>query len=332
MARTVLFHELGGPEVLRVEDVPVGDPGPGELRIRVDAIGLNRAEALFRSGHYIEPVKRFPARLGAEAAGVVEAVGEGVTGFRPGQPVSTVPAFSQNDYGVYAETALVPAAAVLHRPEGVGAVEGAAMWMPYGTAYGALVEVGGLGPGDTLVLNAASSSVGLAAIQVAHRVGATPIALTRTAAKKDALLKAGAAEVVVTDDEDVVERVRAATDGRGARIVFDAVAGPGVTELARVVADGGTLLVYGALSGQPTPYPGVELGLPALNMRSYTVLEATTRPERLRRLEAFVASGFRTGAFSPVVDRTFPLEDIVEAHRHLESNSQVGKVVVTVPR
>ncbi|NUR87744.1 MAG: zinc-dependent alcohol dehydrogenase family protein, partial [Nonomuraea sp.] len=236
MTRTVLFHELGGPEVMRLEDVPAGTPGPGEVLIRVDAIGLNRAEALFRSGHYIEPVRRFPARLGAEAAGVVEAVGEGVTGLRPGQPVSTVPAFSQNDYGVYAERAVVPAAAVLRRPEGLGAVEGAAVWMPYVTAYGALVEVGGLRPADTVVLNAASGSVGLAAIQVADRVGATPIALTRTAAKKEALLKAGAAEVIVTDEEDVTERVLAATGGRGAEYVFDAVAGPGVTDLARVVA------------------------------------------------------------------------------------------------
>ena len=172
MTRTVLFHELGGPEVMRLEDVEVGDPGPGEVRIRVDAIGLNRAEALFRSGHYIEPAKRFPARLGTEAAGVIEAVGSGVTGLRPGEPVSTVPAFSQNDYGVYADQAIVPAAAVLRRPEGLGAVDGAAVWMPYVTAYGALVEVGGLRAGDTVVLNAASSSVGLAAIQVADRVGA----------------------------------------------------------------------------------------------------------------------------------------------------------------
>lgn len=328
-ARTVLFRELGGPEVLRIEDVPIAEPGPGELRIRVEAIGLNRAEVLFRTGNYIESVRQFPARLGAEAAGVVEAVGEGVTGFRPGDPVSTVPAFSQNDYGVYAESAIVPAAAVLHRPDGVGPVEGAAMWMPYGTAYGALIEVGGLGPGDTVVLNAASSSVGLAAIQVANRVGATPIALTRTSVKKDALLKAGAAHVIATDTDDVVAQILEATSGRGAQIAFDAVAGPGVTTLARALAPGGTLLIYGALSGQPTPYPGVELGLPALNMRSYTVLEATTHPERLRRLEAFVASGFRTGAFTPTIDRTFPLDQIAEAHRHLESNSQIGKIVVT---
>ncbi|NJP87956.1 zinc-dependent alcohol dehydrogenase family protein [Nonomuraea sp. FMUSA5-5] len=330
MARKVLFHELGGPEVLRVEDVEVGDPGPGEVRIRVEAIGLNRSESLFRSGHYIEPVKRFPATLGTEAAGVVEAVGAGVTGLRPGEPVSTVQTFSMNDHGVYGERVIVPAAAVLRRPEGLGAVEGAAVWMAYVTAYGALMEAGGMRPGDTVVLNAASSSVGLAAIHVAGRLGAAPIALTRTAAKKEALLKQGAAEVIVTEDEDVVERVLAATDGRGAEIVLDAVAGPGVRDLARVVADDGKLLVYGALSGQPTPYPGIELGMPALSMRTYTMLETTTRPERLRRAEAFVASGLRSGAFSAVVDRTFELGEIVEAHRHLESNAQVGKIVVTV--
>lgn len=332
MTRTMLFHELGGPEVMRLEDVEVGDPGPGEVRIRVDAIGLNRAEVLFRTGRYIEPVRRFPARLGNEAAGVIEAVGEGVTGFELGRPVSTVPAFSQNDYGVYAERAIVPASAVVRRPEALGAVEGAAVWMPYVTAYGALVEVGGMRPGDTVVLNAASSSVGLAAIQVADRLGATPIALTRTAAKKNALLKQGAAEVIVTDSEDVVERVRAATGGRGAEFVFDAVAGPGVTDLAKVVADDGTLLVYGALSGEPTPYPAIELGMPPLNMRTYTMLETVTQPDRLRRAEAFVASGLRSGAFRPVIDRTFDLDEIVEAHRYLESNSQIGKIVVTAPR
>ncbi|KUJ68035.1 NADPH:quinone reductase [Streptomyces albus subsp. albus] len=330
MSRTVLFHELGGPEVMTVEDVEVREPGPGEVRIRVDAIGLNRAEVLFRTGHYIEPVKRFPARLGTEAAGVVEAVGEGVSGFRPGQPVSTVPAFSQNDYGVYAERAIVPATALLHRPEEVDAVAGAAVWMPYVTAYGGLVEVGGMRAGDTVVLNAASSSVGLATIHVANRVGATPIALTRTAAKKEALLKEGAAEVIVTDTEDVVERVREVTGGRGAEFVFDAVAGPGVTELAKAVAEDGTILVYGALSGEPTPYPGIDLGMPALNMRTYTMLETARRPERLRRAQAFIASGLRSGAFRPVVDRTFELGDIVEAHRYLESNAQIGKIVVTV--
>ncbi|MCW8381807.1 zinc-dependent alcohol dehydrogenase family protein [Streptomyces justiciae] len=330
MVRTVRFHEVGGPEVLRLEEVPVGEPGPGELLIRVDAIGLNRAEVLFRSGRYIEPVKEFPARLGTEAAGVVEAVGPGVTGFAAGQPVSVVPAFSMNEYGVYAERAIVPARAVLRRPEGLDAVAGAAVWMPYVTAYGALVEVGGMRAGDTVVLTAASSSVGLAAIQVARSVGAVPVATTRTRAKEAALRKAGAADVIVTEEEDVAERILGRTAGRGAEFVFDAVAGPGVVDLARAVAPGGTLLLYGALSGQATPYPGFDLGMPALNMRTYTLHETTRDPERLRRAEAFVASGLRTGVFVPVVDRTFALEDIAEAHRYMEAGAQVGKIVVTV--
>ncbi|MGP3962200.1 zinc-dependent alcohol dehydrogenase family protein [Nonomuraea sp. 3N208] len=330
MVKTVRFHEVGGPDVLRLEDVEVGEPGPGEVLIRVDAIGLNRAEVLFRSGHYIEPVKEFPARLGAEAAGVVEVVGAEVAGFEAGQPVSVVPAFSMNDYGVYAEYAIVPAAAVLRRPAFLDEVGGAAVWMPYLTAYGALVEVGGMRAGDTVVLTAASSSVGLAAIQVANRVGAVPIATTRTRAKAERLRKAGAAEVIVTDEEDVVERVLDLTGGRGAEFVFDAVAGPGVVGLAKVVAPGGTLLLYGALSGEATPYPGFELGMPALNMRTYTVHETTTDPERLRRAAAFVSSGLRSGAFEPVVDRVFSLDEIVAAHRHLEAGHQVGKIVVAV--
>lgn len=332
MATTVVFHEYGGPDVLRLEDLPVGEPGPGELRIRVQAIGLNRAESLFRSGIYIEQARSFPARLGAESAGVVEAVGPGVAGFAPGDEISTVPQFSYNDYAVYAEQTIVPVSAVVHRPHGLDAVGAAAIWMPYLTAYSSMIETAGLRPGDTVALNAASSSIGLAAIDVANHIGLRPIALTRTAAKKDVLLKHGAAEVVVTGEESPLDRLREATGGRGVELVLDAVAGPGVTDLARAVAPGGMLIVYGGLSGRPTPYPGLDLGLPALTMRSLTVMETTRDPERLRRGVAFVAAGVRSGAFRPVIDRTFELADIAEAHRYLESNAQVGKIVVTVGR
>ncbi|GAA3920761.1 zinc-dependent alcohol dehydrogenase family protein [Streptomyces gulbargensis] len=329
-ARAVRFHEHGGPEVLRLEEVETGAPGPGELLLKVEAIGLNRAEALFRGGHYIEPARRFPARLGLEAAGVVEAVGPGVTGVEPGRTVSVVPSFSMNDYGVYADRALVPAASVVDRPEGLDAVGGASVWMPYITAYGGLVEVGGVRAGDTVVLTAASSGVGLAAIRTALRAGAVPLATTRTRAKKEALLAAGAAEVIVTDEEDVTARILALTGGRGADLIFDAVAGPGVTALTRAVAPGGTLLLYGAVGGLPTPYPGFDLGMPAVALRTYTMLETTRDPERLRRAHAYVLSGLRTGVFTPRVDRTFDLTEIVSAHRAMEAGEQVGKLVVTV--
>lgn len=332
MSKTVRFHRIGGPEVLALEDEEVGEPGPGEVRVRVEAIGLNRAEAMFRTDTYVYPVKHLPARLGSEAAGVLEAVGEGVAGpLRPGQPVSVLPGlFSQNDYGVYAERAIVPARAVVVRPEGMSAVEGATVWMAYMTAYGGLVQVGGLGAGDTVVLTAASSSVALAAIQVANRIGAVPLAVTRGAGKRRALLDHGAADVIVTESEDVVERVRAATGGRGAELVFDAVAGPGVMDLMKATADDGMILLYGMLSGLPTPFPGLDLGMPPIGMRSYTIRETMGREARRRQAEAFVLSGLKTGALRPVVDRTFELADIVEAHRYLESNVQFGKSVITV--
>lgn len=325
------FHELGGPEVLQVQQHPIAEPGPGEVRIRVQAIGVNRAEALFRSGHYIEPVRRFPAGLGSEAAGEIELVGPGVTDLNPGDAVSVVPAFSQNDYPVYADRAVVPAAAVVRRPDTVDAITGAATWMAFLTAYGALVEVGDIRPGDTVLLNAASSSVGLALIQVANHLGVRTIALTRTAAKAAALVDHGATHVIVTDTEDVPERVLELTANQGVRMALDAVAGPGITDLARLVAPEGTLLLYGALSGQPTPYPGVDLGLPALNLRSYTMHETSRDPLRLARAEAFITAGLSSGAFRPVIAGTFPLPQAAEAHAALDTAAHVGKLVLTVP-
>ncbi|WP_437069710.1 zinc-dependent alcohol dehydrogenase family protein [Streptomyces sp. enrichment culture] len=330
MTRTVRFHEIGGPEVLRVEDLDPGEPGPGEVRIRVDAVGVNRAEILFRTDRYIEPVKHLPARLGNEAAGVIEALGEGVTGLTTGQPVSVIPNFSHNDYGVYAERALVPASSVLPRDEDTDAITGAAIWMPYLTAYGAMLDVGGMRPGDTAVITAASSSVGLAAIQTAHRIGAIPVAVTRTRAKRRQLLDAGAAEVIVSDEEDVATRILALTQGKGAEYILDAVAGPGITDLVRATAPDGTLILWGAQSKDPTPYPAFDLGMPAVNIRTFTMLEISRSPQRLHRARTYIDSGLRHGMFRPVVDRVFELGEVVKAHEYMEANGQFGKIVLRV--
>ncbi|MGW3561461.1 zinc-dependent alcohol dehydrogenase family protein [Streptomyces sp. NPDC000963] len=322
------FDRTGGPEVLALHQVDLLPPGPGELLLKVEAIGLNRAEVMFRQGTYFyEPA--LPSGLGYEAAGTVLETGPGVTGFSHGDPVSVLPAFSQNDYGTYGDHILVPSAATVHRPASRTPVDAAASWMAHLTAYGALVEDGRTRPGDHLLLTAASSSVGLAAIQTARRLGAVPIATTRTAAKRRRLLDAGAAHVVVTDDEDLPEQVAEITGGKGAHTVFDPVAGPGVDILARCVAPGGRLIVYGALDPRPTPLPNAQR-FPALSTRTYAVFEVTTDPHRLANAVAYVDSGLETGVFHPVVDATFDLTDIVEAHRHLESGTHVGKIVVTV--
>ncbi|MEU4925305.1 zinc-dependent alcohol dehydrogenase family protein [Streptomyces yokosukanensis] len=328
MAKLVQFDRLGGPEVLTLRDVEVRAPGAGEVRIRVDAIGLNRAEIMYREGSYFDrPV--FPSMLGYEAAGVVEAVGEGVDGLAEGDPVAVVPAFLQSAYGTYGDHVVVPAAAVVPRPAGIGPVPAAAVWMAYITAYGPLVEAGQVRPGDHVLITAASSSVGLAAIQTARHIGAIPIATTRGAAKRQRLLDAGAAHVIVTDDEDLPARVKEITGGAGVRLAFDPIAGPGVEAIAQGIAPGGALVVYGALDPRPTPLPNAH-SYPALTSRTYTLFEITKDPERLRRAVAFVNAGLASGSFTPVVDRTFDLGDIVEAHRYMQAGDQVGKIVVTV--
>ncbi|MDJ1130690.1 zinc-dependent alcohol dehydrogenase family protein [Streptomyces iconiensis] len=327
MAKAVLFHELGGPEVLRLVDVPLGEPGDGQVRVRVDALGLNRAEAMFRRGQYYYQPALPSSRIGCEAAGVVEAVGAGVDGLTAGDPVSIFPGpFSMSVNGVYGDTAIVPARAVIRRQDFLDTIAGASVWTAFMTAYGPLIEVGKIRPGDPVLITAASSSVGIAAIQIANHLGAVPIATTRTSAKKDQLLALGAAHVLAMDEGDLAKRVHALTEGRGVKVAFDAVAGADVSETARTVAPGGVLIIYGWLDQRPTPLP-----LMPLNIHVYGHVLVTGDDACLRRAEAFINAGLRSGSFTPVVDRVFELADIVEAHRYLESNTQVGKIVATVP-
>ena len=331
MPRIVFFHETGGPEVLRLEEAPAVPPGPGEVQIRVEAIGLNRAEVMLREGVYHEhPV--FPSRIGYEAAGVVEAVGAGVTGLKEGARVATVPSFalSQTRQGVYGESATVPAAIAAPYPAALTPAEGAALWMAYLTAHGALEFYGGLAADDAVIITAASSSVGLAAIQIARARGATVIAATRTAAKKAALQAFGADHVVATEEEDLPARVMEITGGAGARLVFDPVAGPLLTTLCAAAAPHGTIFEYGALHPDGTAYPLMPMLAKSLTIVGYQVLDFVLDAARFAVARDSIFAGLASGALSPVIDRTFPLERITDAHRYMESNSQCGKIVVTV--
>jgi len=329
MARVVRFHKTGGPEVLRVEEVAVPPPGKGEVQISIKALGLNRAESMFRSGQYLENPK-LPARLGYEAAGPVAAIGPGVQGFKIGDAVSTIPSFSLNDYGLYGDLANAPVYAVTHHPKSLSWEEAAAVWMQYLTAYGALIDIGKLTKDDTILLPAASSSVGLAAIQIANKVGAVPVAMTRGQSKRKALLDAGAAHVIASDEQDLVKEVLRITGGKGARVVFDPVGGPTVNKLVQATAQLGIVFLYGALSTEPTPLPLFDLLAKWATIRGYVMMEITTDPQRLDRAKKFINEGLADGSFKPLIAKKFPLDQIVEAHRYLESNQQVGKVVVTV--
>lgn len=328
MARVVRFHELGGPEVLRIEEKDVPEPGSGEVRIRVKALGLNRAEALLRTGAYIETAT-LPSGLGLEAAGFVERVGQGVQGFEPGDPVSVLPPKSMVRWPAYGELATFPAALLVRHPPSLTWEEAAAVWMQYLTAYGGLVDIGGLRRGDFVAITAASSSVGLAAIQIANKIGAVPIAVTRTSVKRQLLLEAGAAHVIASLEEDLEAQLKRVSS-QGVRIVFDPVGGPIFEPLAAAMAPGGILIEYGGLSAQKTPFPLSAVLSKSLTLRGYLVHELLADPRRLEPAKAFILDGLASGDLKPVIARTFQFDQIVEAHRFLESNEQFGKIVVTV--
>jgi NADPH:quinone reductase-like Zn-dependent oxidoreductase len=328
-AKIVRFHQTGGPEVLQLEELPIPEPAAGEVRLRVKAIGLNRAEVMFRMGRYlVEP--KLPSKLGYEASGIVEAVGPGVDRRWIDKTVSSVPAFDASLYGVYGEVAIVPVDAIAEYPDNLSCEQGTSIWMQYLTPYGALIQQGGLAKGDFVVITAASSSVGLAAIEIVKAQGAISIATTRTSRKKAQLLALGADHVIVTGGENLVARVNEITGNKGARIVFDPIGGQGLESLAAATASRGTIFEYGALATEPTPFPLFSVLGKELTIKGYVLFRLVATPEIFRAAKKYVFDHLAAGDFKPHIDRTFPLKDIVAAHRYMESNEQIGKIVVTI--
>jgi NADPH:quinone reductase-like Zn-dependent oxidoreductase len=330
MPKIIRFDRLGGPEVLKIQEEPTKQPSNGEVRIRVQAVGLNRAELMFMHGQYLETT-RLPAGLGYEAAGVVEAIGPSVDKKWLGKTVSTIPSFSMNQYPSLGEEAIAPVAALGEYPAKLSPVEGAAIWLQYVTAYGALIATARLGEGDFVVITAASSSVGIAAIEIAKAEGAISIATTRKSAKKAELFSLGADRVIATQEEDFVAQVKEITGGKGAHVIFDPVAGPFLEKLAESAASGGTIFEYGALSMQPTPFPLFTALRKNLCIRGYNSVEITQIPEKLAMAKKYVYDRLADGRFRPKIAKTFPFAQTVDAYKYLESNAQVGKVVITVP-
>lgn len=296
----------------------------------MQAIGLNRAESMFYHGQYLYQPK-FPAGLGYEAAGTVDAVGPDLDKSWIGKQVSTVPAFSLNEYSVVGETAVAPIEAVAEYPANLSPAEGTAIWMQYVTAYGALRTIAKVTKGDFVVISAASSSVGLAAIEIVKSEGGISIATTRKSSKRKELTKFGANHVIATDEEDYVSRVAEITGGKGVRVTFDPVGGPFLEKLAEAAQPGGIIFSYGWLSGQPTLLPLIAVLARGLTVRGYTLMEITRIPEKLAVAKKYVYDRLADGSFYPKIAKTFSFAQTVDAYRYLESNAQIGKIVITVP-
>jgi NADPH2:quinone reductase len=336
-AKVVRFHAIGGAEVLQIEDLAIQPPGAGEVRLKVQAIGLNRAEVMFRTGQYLEQPE-FPSRIGIEAAGIVDAVGPGVTQVQIGQKVSVATGQSVGHYGTYGQFAITPAVSAIPYPDNLTPEEAASVWVQYLTAYFAFVDLGNVQPGQSVLVTAATGGAGLGAIQLARLLGATTIATTRTAEKKQALLDAGAHHVIVTGEEDLPARTKEITHGKGANLIFDPVAGDTLPTLAEAVSWGGQIILYGALGGVETPYPLWTAFSRNFILRTYMIYNYCGLPniglprneEAFARATRFVLQNLAAGKLKPIIAKTFPLSEIREAHRYMESNQQLGKIVVTV--
>jgi NADPH:quinone reductase-like Zn-dependent oxidoreductase len=337
--RIYRFHQYGSAEVLQLKTVPTAQPGPGEVRVRVQAMSLNRADLLWMANNYVE-TPSLPSRLGYEIAGVVEEVGSDVTEFQVGDRVSSIPAFSISDYGNFGETAILPIRGLMKTPDNFTSAQGAGFAFAYFTGYFALLELGHLQPYQTVLITAGTSTTGLAAIAMAKKIGAKIIATTRTSKKRNVLLEAGADEVIATEEEDLVARVMDFTKGRGADVIYDAVAGTLSEQLAQAVKIRGHWIVYGLLDQENlAAFPWMFAFIRSFHFHVYKVFDFTGNrnlgllgdEEAYARAKQFIAAGLADGSFPLTIDREFQgVESLPDALRYMASNQAAGKIVVTL--
>jgi len=319
--RAVRFHEHGGPEVFRVEEIPRPEPGEGEVRVGVRFAGVNYIDVYRRTGFYPVP-GGLPAIPGAEASGVVEAVGPGVTEVAAGDRVAFWDA-----RGAYAEAVVHRAERLLPLPEGVGFEAGATLPLQGMTAHYLTHTIRPLGPGDTVLIHAAAGGVGLLAVQMAKRAGARVIGTCSTEEKAERVRAAGADHVIRYTEQDFVEETKRLTDGEGVDLAIDGVGRATFTGSVAATRIRGHVILFGQASGPPDPIDVRKvLGsrtLTAASLYAYS----SDRNEMLDRARQ-VFGMYADGKLQVHVDRVLPLAEAAEAHRLLEGRKTSGKLLL----
>lgn len=322
----ILIGEPGGPEVLSLESYPTPEPGPGEVRVKVVATALNRADVLQRRGLYPPPEGASPVP-GLEVAGVVDAVGEGVANVRPGDRVcGLLPG------GGYAEYAVLPEALALPLPENLTCVQAAAVPEVFLTAYHALHFLGGLREGHRVLIHAGASGVGTAAIQLVREAGATAL-VTASAGKLDACRTLGATAAFDYRTENFALRVLEGTDGLGVNLILDVIGAPYLERNIRCLALDGRIVMLAFMGGRRVEAFDLLLLFRKRGSLITSTLRNRTVEEKAALTDAFARDAwprFAEGRLAPVIDRIFDWRDVAEAHRYMEANRNVGKIVLQV--
>ncbi|MFW5453456.1 quinone oxidoreductase family protein [Thioalkalivibrio sulfidiphilus] len=323
MTHAIRIHETGGPEVMRWESIEVGEPGPGEVRLRQTAVGLNFIDVYFRTGLY--PLPSLPGGLGMEAAGVVEDVGEGVTTLKEGDRV----AYATPPPGAYAEARIMPAARLVKLPDNIEERTAAAMMLRGMTAHYLLRRIHRVEPGDTVLIHAAAGGVGLIACQWARHLGATVIGTVGTDAKAEIARAHGCEHPIVYTREDFVARVREITGGKGVDAVYDSVGKETFMGSLDCLRPLGMMVTFGNASG---PVPAFEPALLAkkgsLFLTRPTLFHYTSTPEDLNWAAGDLFEVVGSGAVKIEINQTYALKDAAQAHRDLEGRKTTGSTVL----
>ena len=323
MPKAIRIHRYGGPEALRWEDVEVGDPGPGQLRVRHAAVGLNYIDVYHRTGLY--PLPSLPWTLGMEGAGQVEAVGEGVTEFKVGDRV----AYASPPVGAYAEVRLIAADRVVALPDAIDDRTAAAMMLQGMTAQYLLRRTYRVQPGDAILLHAAAGGVGLIASQWARHLGATVIGTVGSDEKAELARAHGCHHVIVYSRENFVERVREITSGQGVAVVYDSVGKETFLGSLDCLRPLGMMVSFGNASGPVPPFePGILAAKGSLFLTRPTLMTYTAQRPDLLASAADLFAVVQSGAVKIEVRQTYPLAEAAQAHRDLEARRTTGSTVL----
>jgi NADPH2:quinone reductase len=324
--QAVRFRTVGGPEVLELEEVAVGSPGPGQARIRHVAVGLNFADTYFRSGFYKVPL---PAGMGVEAAGVVEAIGEGVTNVAPGDKV-TYTGFI-NTLGAYSTERLIPAAPLIKLPEGISCETAAAMTMRGLTSAYLLRRIWPLAAGDTILLHAAAGGVGLIVSQWAKLLGLTVIG-TVSSEEKAAIARAhGCTHVINYTHNDVAKKVRELTNGAGVSVVFDSVGKDTFAGSLDSLKRRGLLVCVGTASGPVPPIDATQLAAKgSVYVTRPALADYIADPFEKNALATEVFGHVAAGRIRIEINQKYRLQDAAQAHRDLEARKTTGSSIFVI--
>ncbi|MFT0519063.1 quinone oxidoreductase family protein [Pseudomonas faucium] len=326
MAKAVRFYETGGPEVLRYEDVEVGEPGPGQVRLRHVAVGLNYADTYFRNGTYPIPLAN---GMGVEASGVVQAVGEGVSHVAVGDRV-TYTGFI-NTLGAYSTERLIPAAALIKLPETIAFETAAAMTMRGLTASYLMRRLYDFKPGDSILLHAAAGGVGLIVSQWAKLLGLTVIGTVSTDAKAEVARAHGCDHTINYSHEDVAKRVRELTDGVGVNVVFDSVGRNTFMGSLDSLKRRGLMVCVGTASGTIEPFDPQILAMKgSLFMTRPALADYIADPAEKARLSSELFDHVASGRIKIEINQHYALQDAVQAHRDLESRKTTGSSIFVI--